>query len=604
LGVFETVMLLLAGPGAAPTVVIASILAYRAIYYLLPFAIAALTLGAVEFERHRRRLGEAARTAQGWTAAITPRVLSVGVFLGGVVLLLSGATPAARARLTLLSHWVPLAVIEVSHFLGSLIGFGLIVLAWGLRRRLSGAYHLTIVLLWLGIAAALLRGLDLVEAGVLVIVLLALLPAARYFPRDVPFLSEPLTTEWTLAIVTALLVSLWLGAFAYQQVDFTSGLWWRFALRGDAPRFLRAEVGVLIAALGLALVRLVQPAPAVPQLPSPEDLADAARIAAASPRSSANLVRLGDKHLLFNEARTAFLMYGIERRSWVALGDPVGPVTEHEDLAWQFREAADLHGGRTIFYEVRPAELPLYLDLGLTPLPLGDEARVLLADWSLEVPARQGLRRAHQQLTDEGCAFEVVPAASVASMIPELRAVSDLWLAEKNIGEKSFSLGRFDPAYVAQFPIALVRWSGRIVAFANLWVSGDREEASADLMRYRPDAPAGVMDFIFCELMAWARGAGYRWFNLGMAAPSGGEDRPLAPMWTRVNALVFRHGEHFYSFQGLRQYKEKFGPEWSPLYLAVKNKFAIANALVDITALVSGSATATAGSPRAPAPRS
>lgn len=590
LGVFETVMLLLVGPGATPAVVIASILAYRAIYYLLPFAIAALTLGAVEFERHRRRLGEAARTAQGWTGAITPRVLSVGTFLGGVVLLLSGATPAAHARLTLLARWVPLAVIEVSHFLGSLIGFGLIVLAWGLRRRLSGAYHFTIVLLWLGIAAALLRGLDLVEAGALLIVLLALLPAARHFYRQVPFLSEPLTTEWTLAIGTALLVSLLLGAFAYQQVNFTSGLWWRFALRGDAPRFLRAEVGVLAAALGLALVRLVQRAPAAPARPTAADLADAARIAAASPRSSANLVRLGDKFLLFNDLRTAFLMYGIERRSWVALGDPVGPVAEHEDLAWRFREAADLHGGRTVFYEVRPAELPLYLDLGLTPLPLGEEARVPLAGWSLDVPERQSLRRAHHQLTDEGCTFDVIPAADVPSMIAELQQVSDLWLAEKNIGEKGFSQGRFDAAYVAQFPVALVRWGGRVVAFANIWVSGDREEASADLMRYRPDAPAAVLDYIFCELMDWARAEGCRWFNLGMAAPSGVEDRPLAPVWTRINALIFRHGEHFYSIQGLRQYKEKFAPEWSPLYLAVQNKFATASALADITTLVSGGA--------------
>lgn len=603
LGVFETVMLLLAGPGATPAVVIASILAYRAIYYLLPFAIAALTLGGVEFERHRHRL-RLGQAAEGWAASITPRVLSVGAFMAGVVLLLSGATPAAHTRLTLLARLVPLAVIEVSHFVGSLVGFGLIVLAWGLRRRLSGAYRFTLVLLAAGIVAALLRGLDVVEAGVLAVVLLALLPARRHFYRHVPFLSEPLTTEWTLAIVTALLVSLWLGAFAYQHVDFSSELWWRFALRGDAPRFLRAEVGVLVAALGLALVRLVQPAPATPQPPTAADLADAARIAAASPRSSSHLVRLGDKHLLFNETRTAFVMYRVQRRSWVALGDPVGPVSEHEDLAWRLREAADLHGGRTVFYEVRPADLPLYLDLGLTPLPLGEEARVALGTWSLEAPARQNLQRAHGQLTAEGCSFEVIPASAVRSIIPELREVSDLWLAEKNTREKAFSLGRFDADYVAQFPVALVRWGGRIVAFANVWMSGGHEEASADLMRYRPDAPAGVMDYIFCELMAWAREEGYRWFNLGMTPPVEVEDRPLAPVWTRINALVFRHGEHFYSFQGLRQYKEKFAPEWSPLYLAVQNKLATASALADISTLVSGPVTRRSRPVPAPAPRS
>lgn len=595
LGVFETVMLLLAGPGGSPAVVLASILAYRAIYYLLPFTVAVLALGAVEVERHRQRLGQAARAAQGWTTAITPRVLSVSTFLGGLILLLSGATPAAHSRLALLGRVLPLAAIEVSHFAGSLIGFALIVLAWGLRRRLNAAYHLTIWLLVAGIVAALFRGLDYVEASILALLLAALIPTGRHFYRRALLISEPFTTEWILAIATALIASFWLGAFAYEHTSFSTELWWRFALRGDAPRFLRAEVGVLVAALGLALVRLLQPAPPEPQVPTDEDLETAGRIAAASPRASAQLVLLGDKHLLFNESRTAFLMYAVERRSWVALGDPVGPVEEHEDLAWRFREMIDLHGARTVFYEVRPDELPLYLDLGLTPLKLGEEARVPLADWSLEGPERRNLRRAHRQVEGEGCAFEVIPAAAVPAVLGELREVSEEWLAEKNTREKSFSLGRFNAAYVERFPAAVVRKGGRIVAFANLWAGGERDEASVDLMRHRPDAPAGVMDYLFCELFAWARAAGYRWFNLGMAPLSGIEDRPLAPLWTRINALVFRHGEHFYNFQGLRQYKEKFRPEWGPVYLAVQGKLAIANALADVTTLVSGGARGVVG---------
>jgi phosphatidylglycerol lysyltransferase len=569
-------------------VVLASILAYRAIYYLLPFAVAVMALGAVEVERHRQRLGQAARAGQGWTTSITPRVLSVSIFLGGVVLLLSGATPAAHSRLAFLATILPLAVIEVSHFAGSLIGFGLIVLAWGLRRRLDAAYRLTVGLLAAGVVAALLRGIDYVEAGILLVLLVGLVPSRRHFHRRALLISEPFTTEWILAIATALIASLWLGAFAYEHTSFSSELWWRFALRGDAPRFLRAEVGVLAAALGLALVRLLQPAPPEPQPPTAGDLDLAGRIAAGSPRAAAQLALLGDKHLLFNEARSAFLMFAVERRSWVALGDPVGPAEEHEDLAWRFREMVDLHGGRTVFYEVRPEQLPLYLDLGLTPLRLGEEGRVALAGWSLAAPERGNLRRAHQQVAAEGCAFAVVPAAGVRAILPELRNVSEEWLAERNTRERAFSLGRFDDGYVARFPVAVVRKGGRVVAFANLWLSGEREEAAVDLMRHRPDAPAGVMDYLFCELFAWSRAEGYRWFNLGMAPLPGVEDRPLAPLWSRINALVFRHGEHFYNMQGLRQYKEKFGPEWSPVYLAVQGKFAIASALADVTTLVSG----------------
>jgi phosphatidylglycerol lysyltransferase len=52
-----------------------------------------------------------------------------------------------------------------------------------------------------------------------------------------------------------------------------------------------------------------------------------------------------------------------------------------------------------------------------------------------------------------------------------------------------------------------------------------------------------------------------------MAPLSGIEQERLAPLWTHVAALAFRHGEHFYNFQGLRQYKEKFHPVWRSKYL-------------------------------------
>jgi len=39
------------------------------------------------------------------------------------------------------------------------------------------------------------------------------------------------------------------------------------------------------------------------------------------------LVYLRDKALLFNDDRTAFVMYGVQGRTWVALGDPVARKT-------------------------------------------------------------------------------------------------------------------------------------------------------------------------------------------------------------------------------------------------------------------------------------
>jgi phosphatidylglycerol lysyltransferase len=96
------------------------------------------------------------------------------------------------------------------------------------------------------------------------------------------------------------------------------------------------------------------------------------------------------------------------------------------------------------------------------------------------------------------------------------------------------------------------------------------------------------MDFLFIELMLWGRAQGYRWFNLGMSPLSGLEAHRLAPAWHKVGRLIYRYGEHFYNFEGLRQYKEKFLPEWRPRYLAAPTGLAQPRVLLDVTSLISG----------------
>ena len=126
-----------------------------------------------------------------------------------------------------------------------------------------------------------------------------------------------------------------------------------------------------------------------------------------------------------------------------------------------------------------------------------------------------------------------------------------------------------------------------MVAFANLWRGGS-SELSVDLMRYNGDAPKGVIDFLLIECMLWGKAQGYRWFNLGMAPLSGLEEHALAPAWHKVGRMVQRYGETFYPFEGLRKFKEKFLPVWSPRYLAAPHGLAMAGALLDVTSLISG----------------
>ncbi|MFH0781382.1 MAG: phosphatidylglycerol lysyltransferase domain-containing protein [Pseudomonadota bacterium] len=95
--------------------------------------------------------------------------------------------------------------------------------------------------------------------------------------------------------------------------------------------------------------------------------------------------------------------------------------------------------------------------------------------------------------------------------------------------------------------------------------------------------------FPMIGLMLWGQEQGYRSMDLGMAPLSGLDNRAFAPLWNRVGAVVFQHGEHFYNFEGLREYKQKFKPIWSPRYLACPGGLlALPHILVKISALISG----------------
>lgn len=586
LGVFEAVVIVLLDPEVPPGAVLGSLVAYRATYYLLPLVTAALLFGAHEVKQRHEDVRRVARVFGRWAPLLAPQVLAFTTFVGGTVLLVSGATPAVHSRLRLIGDILPLPIIEASHFLASMAGIGLLLLARGLQRRLDAAYVLTVALLSAGVVLSLLKGGDYEEAITLSLMLAALLPSRRYFYRQASLTREPFTAAWIVAIAFVLAGTTWLGMFSFKHVEYSNDLWWHFALRADAPRFLRAMVGATATIAAVGMSRLLRPAPPEPQLPAGAELERARRIGDGSTDASAKLALLGDKDLLFSESGDSFLMYAIEGRSWVAMGDPIGPATEWPDLLWRYREIVDRHGGWTVFYQVRPDALHLYLDLGLTLLKLGEEARVHLADFSLDGASRKGMRRVRNRIEREGCTFEVLPAEAVPQLMPQLRAVSDAWLTEKHTREKGFSLGFFDETYLAQCPMALLRCRGQIVAFANVWSSAEREELSVDLMRYVPQAPEDAMEAVFIELMLWGKAQGYTWFNLGMAPLSGLENRALAPLWNRVGALVFRYGENFYSFQGLRQYKEKFDPVWTPKYLASPGGLALPRILTNISALI------------------
>jgi phosphatidylglycerol lysyltransferase len=582
-GVFEAVMLVAAGHGAPRDATLAALLLNRGIYYVLPLVVATGLLVIYEL-----RSGVAAPVGR-IAARLSPSLLAALTLVAGVWLIVSGVTPFTEdARDVLVALHVPLPVVEASHFVGSVAGLGLLLVARGLLHRLDAAWWVACGLSVVAAVLALPKGIAVGEATLLAALVVLLLISRRQFDRRSALLTQRLEPEWMLALAGVILAGAWVLYFAYRELPYSNRLWWQFELDSQAPRSLRALTAVALLAFAYGLWQLLRPPAGEPALPGQAELDRAAAILRANPSADAGYVLVGDKHLMFSASGRSFIMYGKQGRSWVGLFGPFGDPREFADMVWQFIEMATDHGGRAAFYHVRPAAVPLFLDCGLHLFKLGEHAHVELADFNLRGGARANLRTAVNRGEREGLVFEVVPPAEVPALLPQLRAVSDDWLGKHRGGEKGFSVGRFEDDYLRRMPVALVRREGRIIAFANLLVTDAGEEASLDLMRYAADAPPATMDFLVTKIILHFQALGYRRFGLGVSPMAGMAERSGAPTWQQFARLVFEHGSRFYNFRGLRSFKDKFDPVWEARFLAAPRSLATAFILADVTTLIGG----------------
>jgi phosphatidylglycerol lysyltransferase len=574
IGTFDWCLIVLL-PEVPKHSLLAAIVAFRLIYYALPLLLGLVVLLLLV-------AGEPVRRLTGRAAALVPVTAAVAVFTVGASLVLVGSLPIPPRE----AIAAPLPLLELSHFFGSLLGLLLIVLAEGIRRRSRGAWGLSLGGLLLGAAFAFARH----DPPALVLSLLAIaavLAIARaHFTRPAAVFEVRFRPFWWRNVALVVLGSLWLLLFAYRHVPYQNELWWQFALSADAPRALRALLAIIVVLAVLGLWQLLRPAPHREALPTAADLDDLQPVIAAAAAPSAHLALLGDKALLPSTDRHGFVMYRQSGNSLIAMGDPVGAEHHRKELRWAFRELADQRDLRCVFYQVGQDELDAYLDLGLALVKLGEEAVVELEKFTLEGKAAAELRQARNRGLREGLRFDYVVPDAVDAWLPRLQAVSDDWLATKAGREKGFSLGYFSADYLRRCPLAVVLQEERVLAFANLWVARTSGEVQLDLMRQSRDAPRGVMDFLFVELLLWSQREGHRQFNLGMAPLAGMARHRLAARSQRLLGYAAGHGERFYGFEGLRRYKSKFNPVWHPRYLAAPGGLQLPGVFLDLTRLI------------------
>lgn len=575
-GVVEAVTaMVFASLGVPGSKAIVIALAFRGVTFWLPLLVGMIVLKRISsFKTQERTQAKVAELhlAAAATAAI------------GLINLLSGIMPALADRLVILEPVLTAGARHGARLASVVAGFALMTLSRGLWRRKRVAWMISMGLLSISLLAHLLKGLDYEEAAVVFGAMLWLWSLRDHYhaPSDPPSIRQAL-----IVLAGAVIFTFAYGSLGFFLLDRQFAINYNFSAASEQTlimftgfynpnlepitgfgRYFADSIYLVGAfSFGYGLVLLLRPV----FLRKPATLEERARaqaIVEANGRSSlASAALLPDKSYFFSSGGSV-IAFVARSGIGLALGDPIGPEPDASEAIVDFREHCASHDWAPAFYQTLPDYIGHYRAAGFSVLAIGHEAIVDVQAFSLEGGERKSIRTSVNRLARLGFEALVCDPPIPDEALEELRLVSDEWLTMMHGSEKRFSLGWFDDDYIRSCPVMAIRSSeGAVVAFANIISEYQRNECTVDLMRRTKDAPSGTMDFLFVKLFEWANQAGFDTFNLGLSPLSGVGEKPGDPAIERAVRFIYDHANQFYSFRGLHQFKEKFGPEWSPRYL-------------------------------------
>jgi phosphatidylglycerol lysyltransferase len=527
---------------------------------------------------------------KGRYGSIRSYLLALVVLGSGLLNLYSVAGRAIPGRAAILREIFPLVFIHLSRFLGMLTGFALVILSLNIYKRKKRAFQITLLLSVVSIFVYLIKGLDYEEAT-LSLALIALLWLSRKtftVGSGIPSLGWGFI-RLAVAFMAALIygtIGFWFFDRREFGINFTIGASIKqtlsFLLLMADPeivpqtrhaRWFLDSLNLMTAtATVYAFFAVFRPVIyRFSILPHERKLAE--EITARHGRSALDFFKYWpDKTYFFSENRQCYVAFRVGGGYAMALGDPVGPEDEIESTIRRFEEYCINNDWRVAFHQVLPDFLPVYRKLGFRKLKIGDEAIVDLLQFSLGGKESKKLRHEINQLEKQGIRFTRYDPPIPPETMSMLETISAEWLQIPGRRERTFTLGVFDSEYVRSSAVyAAADGTGKILAFMNSIPSFRAGEATIDLMRYLPDSPPGVMDFLFIKVFFAKKEEGFKRFSLGMAPMAGFQEHEKASAEERAVHYFMQQLRFLFSYQGLLHYKAKFATIWEPRYTIYRN---------------------------------
>ncbi len=247
-GVFELVILHLTHT-SNEQMVIAVVLCFRIIYFILPLLMAALLLAVYEIRHNKGVL----RSAGRWLSVLSHSINARITFIVGTLLLILTELPVwHKGTLFLSIPWSPSMDILLQAMC-TICGMLLLFLAYGLEIRQNKAWWLTVIFLSLGLVCAILKGLHLYLASMIFMLFLSIIAGRKRFYRKSFFFEDAFPMQWLWPAWLVLGLS-FLLAYAFRNDAYS----WSLENPVDTLLNMKIILGSYGVLLGIWIWRILQ----------------------------------------------------------------------------------------------------------------------------------------------------------------------------------------------------------------------------------------------------------------------------------------------------------------------------------------------------------
>lgn len=515
----------------------------------------------------------------------------LGAFLTAVVGAINVASalyPPIPSRMELLRDILPMHFIQGTQSAAVLVGFFLILLADGLRKRRTRAMQITVCLLLTSSVLNLTKGLDFEEAVIAASLAVGLLVtrSAYQVPSGLPAprrLAQHIATFGLLYYCYVLVGFLVLRHAITPAPTIAGATLEPFRLLGDASayHYLTAQARWFERSLAFmggvavlyALAELLRPL--IPRLrPTSSELS---RVRSIVKRyGSDTLSYFAFQHgrsYFFDESGDAFLSYRMWRSVAIVGGHAIGPAERVPAVIESFLRFCDANGIEPCFLGIGSADVGTYASLGLRTLKIGEEALIDLPDFE-SVSLKRKVRRAARHIEDLGFSFASFGRDALPpDLAGQMHEISRQWIVERGGSERGFSmtLGRLPDAGDTDCEVAVALKDGRVWGYLCMVPVYGSSAWSLDAMRRRSDAPNGLMEFLVIRVAEEYRDRGYLTLSLNFATLSNCQNDIDSRALDGTRRFIYQHLSSVYQLKSLEQFNGKFQPRWHSRYLAYRD---------------------------------